>query len=136
MKIPQLIAALFLLILSSSCSIMNQKADYVNLGESQWTLMSIQGSPISLGGDAVLSFDEKESTISGVAACNSFTAEYEMMRKAVKFLSIVSTKKYCEGRMDEENKIISNLQLVTRYDVKANMLYLYSQDQLLLTYKR
>lgn len=135
MRILQLLALLFTAALGS-CSIMNQQADFTNLGGSQWKLISIDGSPMSLGDNAILNFDEKENKINGVAACNKFSADYEMLRKAVKFGSIVSTKMYCEGKMDEENKIISNLQNVTRYEVKANMLYLYSQDQLLLTYKR
>lgn len=135
MRILQLLALLTISALGS-CSIINQQADYTDLGGSQWKLISIEGSPMSLGDNAILTFDEKENKINGVAACNKFSADYEMLRKAVKFGSIVSTKMYCEGKMDEENKIISNLQNVTRYEVKANMLYLYSQDQLLLTYKR
>lgn len=120
----------------SACSIVNQQADNPNLDGSEWKLISINGSPKALGGNAVLRFDEKKTQITGIAACNNFTADYEMLRKALKFESIITTKKYCEGKMDEENLIITNLQNVTRYDVKANMLYLYSQDQLLLTYKR
>ena len=135
MRILQLFAMLIIGPLGS-CSIINQQADYTDLGGSQWKLISLDGSPMNLGENAVLTFDEKENKINGIAACNKFSADYEMLRKAVKFESIVSTKMYCEGKMDEENKIISNLQSVTRYDVKANMLYLYSQDQLLLTYKR
>ena len=135
MRILQLLALLTIWA-SSSCSIMNQQADFAELGGSQWKLISIDGSPMSLGDNAILTFDEKENKINGVAACNKFSADYEMLRKALKFGSIISTKMYCEGKMDEENKIISNLQNVTRYEVKANMLYLYSQDQLLLTYKR
>ena len=131
---------LFIILLSAttlnSCSIVNQQADSPNLGESEWKLISINGSPKALGGNAILKFDEKENQISGIAACNNFTADYEMLRKAIKFESIITTKKYCEGKMDEENLIITNLQNVTRYDVKANMLYFYSQDNLLLTYRR
>ena len=123
-------------ILLSSCSIVNQQADNPNLGDSEWKLISINGSPKALGGNAILKFDEKENQISGIAACNNFTADYGMLRKAIKFESIITTKKYCEGKMDEENLIITNLQNVTRFDVKANMLYFYSQDHLLLTYRR
>jgi heat shock protein HslJ len=131
-----LIVTLIAATLLSSCSIINPQADNPNLGDSEWKLISVNGSPKALGGNGVLRFDEKENQITGIAACNNFTADYEMLRKAIKFESIITTKKYCEGKMDEENLIITNLQHVTRYDVKANMLYLYSQDQLLLTYKR
>ena len=135
MRILTLIPLIILTVLGS-CSILNQSADNAELSPFEWRLISINGAPMSLGGYAVLSFDEKKNQINGLAACNSFSAEYEMLRKSIKFGNIITTKKYCEGKMDEENKIITNLQNVTRYEVKANMLYLYSQDELLLTYKR
>jgi heat shock protein HslJ len=135
MRILPLISLIILASLGS-CSIMNQSADNAELSPSEWRLISINGAPMSLGGNAVLRFNEKETQINGIAACNSFSADYEMLRKSIKFGNIITTKKYCEGKMDEENKIITNMQNVSRYEVKANMLYLYSQDELLLTYKR
>lgn len=135
MRIIQLFALVTVAMLSG-CSIMNHTSDIANLGETTWKLVSINGTPVSLGGNAVIQFDEKESKVSGIAACNSFGADYEMLRNTLKFEDIVTTKKYCEGKMDEEDQIISNLQNVTRYDVKADKLYFYGKDQLLLTYKR
>ncbi len=119
----------------SGCSIINQQADRENLGDDDWNLVSIDKVPLSIS-NATLRFDQKEDRVSGVAACNNFTADYEMMRNALKFEDIVTTKKFCEELMDEENQIITNLQNVKRFEVKANMLYLYSADKLLLVYKR
>jgi len=135
MKLLQLFL-LTILGFASGCSILNQDADHANLGETSWKLISINQNPVSLGDAALIKFDEKENKVSGTAACNSFNAGYEMIKKTIKFESVVTTKKYCEGKMDEENQIITNLQNVTRYDVKANKLYFYGKDQLLLTYKR
>lgn len=130
---------LFVLIIMGmlgGCSIINQRSDHANLGDTQWKLVSINEVPANLGGNAVIQFDEKENKVSGIAACNSFGAGYEMIKNAITFESVITTKKYCEGRMDEENQIITNLQNVTRYDVKADKLYFYGKDQLLLVYKR
>lgn len=135
MRIIQLFGMLSLAALSG-CSILNQTSDDAKLGETTWKLISITGTPVSLGGNAVIEFDEKDSKVSGIAACNSFVAGYEMLRNTIKFESIITTKKYCEGKMDEEGKIISNLQKVTHYDVKADKLYFYGKQQLLLIYKR
>ena len=134
MKLLPLVAVIFLGVLAG-CSIMNPKADLANLGDSKWTLISINQTPVNLN-NAFVQFDEKESKISGVAACNRFNAGYEMIRNNIKFESIITTKMFCEELMDEENQIITNLQNVTRYEVKANMLYFYGHDHLLLTYKR
>ena len=135
MKLLQLFV-LTILGMLGSCSIMNQRSDHPNLGDTEWKLVSINEVPANLGGSAVIQFDEKENKVSGIAACNSFGAGYEMIKNAISFESIITTKKYCEGRMDEENQIITNLQNVTRYDVKADKLYFYGKDQLLLVYKR
>jgi heat shock protein HslJ len=135
MKILQLTAILILGIFSG-CSIVNQASDHVNLGDSEWKLVSIEQTPTNLGENAIIKFNEKESKVSGIAACNSFGANYEMIRQAIKFESLITTKKFCEEKMDEENQIITNLQNVTRYEVKSNILYFYSQDKLMLTYKR
>lgn len=135
MKLLQLFV-LFSIGLLGGCSIVNQQSDHANLGDTPWKLVSINEVPANLGGNAVIQFDEKENKVSGIAACNSFGAGYEIIKTAITFESIITTKKYCEGRMDEENQIITNLQNVTRYDVKADKLYLYGKDQLLLVYKR
>ena len=135
MRILQL-CALVLIGTFSGCAIVSPQADHANLGDTPWKLMSIGDNPVNLGENAILKFDENENKISGVAACNSFSAGYEMIRKAITFDDIVTTKKYCEGAMDEENQIITGLQNVTRYEVKANMLYFYNKGQLVLTYKR
>jgi len=135
MRILQL-CVLIICALFSGCAIVNPQADHANLGETTWTLMAIGSTPANLGEAAILKFDEEEEEISGIAACNSFTAGYEMIRNAIKFEDLVTTKKYCEGKMDEENQIITALRSVTRYEVKANMLYFYDKGQLVLTYKR
>lgn len=135
MRILQLFVLLIVGMLSG-CSIMNQRSDQANLGDTPWKLVSINQVPANLGGNAIIQFDEEENKVSGIAACNSFGAGYEMIKNSIKFESVITTKKYCEGRMDEENQIITNLQNVTRYDVKADKLYFYGKDQLLLVYKR
>ncbi|WP_026898147.1 META domain-containing protein [Daejeonella oryzae] len=123
-------------IILSSCSIMNQQADRQNLGESTWKLIAIKQNRENLGDKAILKFDVKKNEVSGVAACNSFTGEIETIRNLITFADIASTKMYCEGKMDEEIQILSNLEKVSRFEVKSDILYLYSKDELLLTYKR
>ena len=120
----------------SNCSIFNRSADQQNLGDSTWTLQTIKQNRVNLAQSAVLRFDEKKSEISGKAACNSFSGDFELIRNLISFSDVISTKMYCEGKMDEENQIMTNLLKISRFEVKSNLLYLYSKDELLLTYKR
>ncbi len=120
----------------SNCNILQQKADRENLGDSAWKLIAIKQNRENLGQAAILKFDEKDGEIKGVAACNSFKGEFEKIRNLITFGDLVTTKMYCEGKMDEEILILSSLKNVSHFEVKSNMLYLYSKDELLLTYKR
>lgn len=130
----------YLLILSafllSGCSALQPSSDIPQLGQSVWNLTAIEQKPVDFKGRAFIKFDEKESKSNGKALCNSFFSEYEMVRNMISFSGIGSTKMYCEGMMDEENQIISGLQKTNRYEVKADFLYLYAHDKLVLTFKR
>lgn len=127
---------LLYLILLSGCSALRSSSDLENLGESTWNLTAIEQRPVNFDGRAFIKFDEKENKISGKALCNSYFSEYEMIGKKIKFESVGSTKMYCEGMMDEENQIITNLQRTKRYEVKSDFLYFYSGEKLVLTFKR
>jgi len=91
---------------------------------------------VDFGDRAFLTFDEKDNKISGKAACNSFSSEYEMAGEKIKFTGIVSTKMYCEGIMDDENQIITLLKKTSRYEVKSDKLYFYDEGKAVLTFKR
>ncbi len=127
---------LLCLILLSGCSALKPSSDLENLGESTWNLTAIEQRPVNFDGRAFIKFDEKENKISGKALCNSYFSEYEMIGKKITFGSIGSTKMYCEGMMDEENQIVTNLQKTKRYEVKSDFLYFYSSEKLVLTFKR
>lgn len=127
---------LFVMVAIASCTAIKPTSDLPKLGESNWTLTAIEQRAVSFGDRATVKFDEKENKIAGKAVCNSFFSEYEMIGNKITFTGVGSTKMYCEGVMDQENQIISNLQKTTRYEVKADFLYLYAGDTLVLTYKR
>lgn len=120
----------------SACTAVQPTSDLPKLGESTWKLIAIAHRPVNFGDRAFLKFDEKENKISGKAVCNSFFSDYEMIGQKITFPAIGSTKMYCEGIMDDENRIITALQNVKRYEVKSDFLYFYASDALLLTFKR
>lgn len=124
------------LFLMASCNAVQPTADLPKLGESNWKLIAIEQRPVSYGDRAYLKFDEKEEKISGKAACNTFSSDYEMSGRKLSFSGLSSTKMYCEGIMDDENQIITQLKKTSRYEVKADMLYFYAEDKLVLKFKR
>ncbi|MDB5120920.1 MAG: hypothetical protein JWN56_2138 [Sphingobacteriales bacterium] len=120
----------------TSCKVLKSETDSPKLNNTKWSLHSIKERPVKLGDNAYLNFEDKDNRIAGKAACNSFFGEYSTIKQTIKFEGIGSTKMYCEGLMDEENEILTALNSTRRYEIKADMLYLYSSDQLLLTFKR
>lgn len=124
------------LLFLSACRAFNEGNDQPQLGDAQWQLMAMNQKPADLGNKAFINFDQKERKISGKAGCNSIFAEYEIIGNKISFEGIGSTKMYCEGLMDQENQIISNLEKVRRYEIKYGLLYLYGSEELLLTFKK
>ncbi|WP_207425639.1 META domain-containing protein [Pedobacter sp. SYSU D00535] len=125
------------LITLTNCNALKPDRGILSLGGQKWTLTAIAHKPVDGSGKAVLEFDEKELEVKGKAFCNSISAEFELMGSdQITFQDIVSTKMYCEGLMDEEQELLSNLREVRRYDIKNGMLYLYSTDVLLLTFRK
>lgn len=124
-------------LLSFSCAILDHDADRPVLGDIKWTLSAIEEKKYNLGDKTILEFDIRERTAKGKAACNDFSAEYEPLTdNRISFSEIISTKMYCEGVMDIEHQILTNLSKVKRYEIKADKLYMYGDAQLLLTFKR
>jgi heat shock protein HslJ len=121
----------------SSCAVLDNDADRPVLGDTKWILTAMEGRVYNLGDRTMLEFDTKERKITGKAACNGFSGEYEPLTdNRLSFVNIVSTKMFCDGVMDIENQMLTNLGKVKRYEIKADKLYLYGEANLLLTFKR
>jgi heat shock protein HslJ len=130
------ILAIISCVLFSSCEVLKSETDSPKLVNTKWVLLSIKDRPVKLSDKAYLNFEEKDNRIAGKAACNSFFGEYTIVKQTIKFEGVGSTKMFCDGLMDEENEIMTAIANTRRYEIKANMLYLYSTDQLLLIFKR
>ena len=133
MKLQLLI---FLIFTFSACNALQPQNEVIELDGQHWQLTSIRHKPVPSSANAYLEFSKK-SEVKGKAFCNSITGEYELMGKdQLTFGSLTSTKMYCEGVMNLENEMITNMENVKRYEIKNNMLYLYNSDEVLLAFKK
>ena len=130
---PFLIVTFFFL---ASCSAVKSPSGIVDLGDTAWNLTAIGQEAVDFGDRAFIKFDESSSRLSGKAVCNSFFSGYEKNGQNISFSAIGATKMYCEEVMGHEDKILANLQKVSRYKVESDTLYLYSGDSVVLTFKR
>ncbi len=124
------------LLFLSGCRVFTESPEMPTLGDNQWQLIAMDQKPVNLGNNAYIKFNEKDLKVGGKAACNTFLADFERSGDKISFSTVGSTKMYCEGLMEEEGQIITNLQKVKRYEVKYGLLYLFGSDDLLLTFKK
>lgn len=119
-----------------SCNAIQPQQAPLKLDGQRWTLTAINHKPISSNGRAYLEFEDNLD-VKGKAFCNSISGGYELMGKdQLTFQEMVSTKMFCDGVMNLENEMMTNLQNVRRYEIKNGMLYLYGSDAILLTFKK
>jgi heat shock protein HslJ len=134
MKIFKLLITV--LIFSSACRAFNESSDQPKLDSVRWQLLAMNKQAADLGDKAFIMLNDKDRKMTGKAACNSIFASYEINGNKINFGNIGSTMIYCEGLMDQESQIVTNLQKVKRFEIKYGLLYLYSSDDLLLTFKK
>jgi len=115
-----LLPFLCILLLGGACKTSQsinkkQSNQSVNLSSglsNRWILNRINDQPIEgTGKDVFLEFRLSESRFFGNAGCNSFNGPAELEQKELTIGAVMSTKKFCPGRMkleDELTKMLDN----------------------------
>ncbi|MBC8052568.1 MAG: META domain-containing protein [Sphingobacteriaceae bacterium] len=131
------ILIIFAAITFVSCNAIKPQNSPLSLDGPEWQLTAIEHKPVVANGRAYLKFDGKDLEVKGKAFCNSITADYERMGdKQVTFQEITSTKMFCDGVMNLEEQMVSNLRRVKKFEIRNGMLYLSDSDNVLLTFKK
>lgn len=76
----------------------------------------------------VLRFDTIQKIITGNAGCNRFSSGFEHSEEKIKFSDPVSTKMYCEGKMELELKIIDILPVISEVTKDKGQVVFYSEN--------
>lgn len=89
------------------------------------------------GEDIFFRFDSIKSEVTGNAGCNRFNSVYRHLESTITFQPAVSTKMYCEGKMEREKEVIeilSETSEIIRQD--EAVLLLSKESELLLKLKK
>ena len=125
------------IVFFSACNALRPENVPLKLDGPEWKLTAINHKVVSPVGRAYLVFDGEDLEVNGKAFCNSISADYERMGDdQITFQEITSTKMYCDGVMDLENQMVTNLRNVKRFEIRNGMLYLSDSDNVLLTFKK
>lgn len=102
-----------------------------------WELTAIHEQPVLnelfTQGIPYLVIEIKEPIFTGFTGCNLIRGNIEISGNNIKFLQLISSKKYCEGI--PENEFLDALEKADRFLIKGNMLYLLNEVSVLLSFK-
>ncbi len=131
---------IFLVAILISCGSNQEKVNYNGEFEAE-TTTKLHGNYIvsdlkstNVGGEGIiLRFDSIKSEVVGNAGCNRFNSVYRHIDHSIKFQQAISTKMYCEGKMEREKEIIEILPEISEV-IRQNeeVLLLSAENELLL----
>lgn len=112
------------------------RPERVGLTDRKWLLETIGSHPVGVK-DAFVTFDEQERTAGGNSGCNVYGGTYSERNGSISITEIMSTMRACEegDRMEVERGLLNGLRNADRYEIKAERLYLYRGQDLLLTFR-
>ncbi len=85
----------------------------------------------------VFRFDSIKSEVTGNTGCNRFNSVYTHEDQNIAFQPAVSTKMYCEGKIEREHEIIDLLPEVSEViQQNEDLLLLSAENELLLKLKK
>jgi len=104
----------------------SSKVEVVNLNGT-YKVMNLQGEDLSAQNYSI-TFTPAEHRVTGETGCNGFSAKYTQENNVLSVGRAMSTRMYCEGKMDMEQKIINNLEDVAKVEKRGKDLVLVSTD--------
>ena len=126
-----------LIISTSSCkSPKEAMQSSTPLYNTKWSLKKIHdnGNEEIVNTKAFIRFDKEKGNAGGNGSCNSFGSSSIINGNEVSLKNVFSTKMYCEQVQLMENKFLSSLEKVTRYEIKDKSLFLYRDKELILEF--
>lgn len=130
----RLFVALIIVFLAC-CKPTEKTTSVAHLENTYWKLSEMNGMPVITPADAkevhmVLASSDGEKTLRGFAGCNGLGGTYTVDGDRIKFTTI-TTRMFCESRMDVENFLTNVLQQADHYAIKGETLELYEGNTFL-----
>ncbi len=107
------------------------------LEDKTWVLSEMSEVPIPKAANnevPSLEFSMKDGRLSGYAGCNRIMGSFEIKEDQLKISRLGGTKRMCPD-MEMENKLISVLQNIDRFQLKRKKLTLFQGEQALLVFE-
>ena len=121
------------------CKPAEKAVSTASLENTYWKLVAMNGRPVVTPENArevhiVLAKDGDKRMLKGFAGCNGIGGDYTVDGNKIGFTAI-STKMFCNDRMDVENFLLDVLTKADGYKIKGETLELYQGGSLLTTFQ-
>jgi putative lipoprotein len=106
-----------------------------SLTNTYWRPVEFTGTLLTVAADQRephLMLVPAEHTLRGFAGCNQFLGRYAVEENSVRFTGVATTRKYCEGAMDQEQEFLHALEATSIYMIVGEGLDLYDVNGKLL----
>ncbi len=126
-----------LILLFSLCStvLLATAKDDLPKYVQNWKLKNMNGK--SVDGQCNLKID-MNGQFSGSGFCNNYAGNFTFdgKKKVSTNPNMISTKKMCEGNMQEETEYFATLPKITGYKIDKDKLYMMAEKEIILEYER
>ena len=109
----------------------NEPDNDSKLGNGKWILTKINGVNVNTN-RAFIRFEEDKDRFGGNGGCNGMGGDLSVNGSTIDMSQIISTKMYCEGTSEIENKFFNELESVNRFEIKGKTLLLYNGRRMAL----
>jgi heat shock protein HslJ len=139
MNSKHILLLILLSILLPSCKPAEKAGSTASLENTYWKLARMDGKPVMTPENEkevhiVLTKEGDNRSLKGFAGCNSIGGNYSTESNKISF-TVISTKMFCESRMDVENFLLTALNSADQYTVKGETLELYQGYKLLAAFE-
>ena len=118
---------MILSVLLVGCGNTSNQQEAVPDLEGTYQITQVGDSRIS-DPELTMNFDGEEERMSGYAGCNNFSASFQQNESSVGFTRPISTKMYCEGKMEIEDQLFSLLDSISSVRMSNGQVELYSAN--------
>jgi len=106
-----------------------------SLTNTYWRPVEIAGKPLTVVADQRephLMLMPAENKLRGFAGCNQFQGRYEVKENTARFTGLATTRKYCEGAMDQEQEFLHALEATASHKIVGEAMDLYDANSKLI----
>ncbi len=129
-----LLSVIAVLVVACCPNRIGRKSDKPLIG-TEWHLTELQGHEVLFAADTFNIAFGNDGSLSGIGACNLFTAPYTTTQKGgMDIGTIASTRRFCPN-IDAEQAMFKELDDATSYEISGSSLRLYNGKAIRAVFK-